>query len=237
MCPTRRRSFERWAWARVKAKLGSDEAGPDARRRAAARAPRRGRACLRATVRPLRPRLLPVHPPHPGPGPGRRGRRLPPEAATAISRSPATASMRTRRVFRRGCSPSRATRSGTTFADARRRCRRPTTTPTWWRPQPSPLEQVQSRELAERVVAAVEALPFQNNAAPSSCCPQVFRFRRSRSPPASPWRRPRAGALCPRHAETSARGEKVGPCLITTILITTTPPTRSIRPTSRPRPC
>ena len=98
-------------------------------------------------------------------------------------------------------------------------------------PGPTPLEQVQTRELAERLVSAVEALPWSSaafvmfaDAKPLAGGDRAGHRRRrgDRQEPAT---------LCPRQVETGAGR---GRCRTHDLIITTLP-IRSIRPTPRPR--
>ena len=120
-----------------------------------------------------------------------------------------------------GCSPSPAARSGTTSAGRRWR--------SWARPArtmrrmlvadpgPTPLDQVQSRELA--------AAAHHRGRGPAAGAARRLRHVRSRRPLAGGDRpghrrrrrdRQEPAALRPRAAAAGAGGRKVGPCLITT---------------------
>ena len=72
---------------------------------------------------------------------------------------------------------------------------------------PSPLDQVQSRELAERVVTAVEALPLEQRGASSCLRSRALTLEEIASLPAWAWKPPRAGcAMRARALAARARG-------------------------------
>ena len=105
-------------------------------------------------------------------------------------------------------------------------------------PGQTPLEQVQSRELAQEIVTAVEALPLEQRGAFvmfAQAGLSLEEIAEATGVDRGDGQEP--AALRPRQAAAGARGGKVGPCLITTPQTGERGPIRWTRPMSRPKRC